>query len=378
MATQTIDLTLDDRAIVLLHDLETTPDGEDVVVGRRGTNCYLALSPAAAVVVTWFGPTATIGDIREHMRAEYGDDVTLAPLLEALWTAGFVRSLDGCAVAGDDCGDDRPAAPASVSRLANWMCSWPAAAIALATVIAAAVVAARHPSYLPHASDIRAARQSPIAIAWCGIVAILMLVKHEIAHVLAARRVNVVARWRLRRRWLFPVVCTDLTDLWSVPRAKRYLPFAAGMASDVFALAVVVIVTAVAIRLGRLGIVEYLKLAALVLVSMLVWQLNVFWKTDLYYIVCNAVGTRNLDADARRFLRGAFRGAPMLVRTYAGVMIAGIGLWIAVLVIYVRQTQTSFAAVGLAVTGTLVAANWILERLRTERQYRVRILDTLS
>jgi hypothetical protein len=61
---------------------------------------------------------------------------------------------------------------------------------------------------------------------------------HESGHWLAARAIGLRARFVVDRRVLLLVFETDLTQVWSVPRSKRYSPLLGGMAIDVVLLVI--------------------------------------------------------------------------------------------------------------------------------------------
>jgi hypothetical protein len=121
---------------------------------------------------------------------------------------------------------------------------------------------------------------------------------HEAWHWLAGRAAGVPAIFRVSYRGIFLVFETDLTQLATVPRRKRYSPFLAGMAIDT-----VWLVTALGLRLANRttvivvpGTVDRL-LAALVLalISGLVWQFAaVFMRSDMYAVLANALRCNDL------------------------------------------------------------------------------------
>jgi hypothetical protein len=134
--------------------------------------------------------------------------------------------------------------------------------------------------------------------------------KHELAHVAAGRYLGVDARVRLGYRLIFPVLETNLTDLWMVPRRRRYVAYLAGAVSDLLAASV-----ALAILWSHHhgwialtpGLYRALELIVFIAGCVVVWQMNVFLRTDGYYVLSNALGCRNLAGDAKAYLRARLR-----------------------------------------------------------------------
>lgn len=330
------------------------------------------------------------------MRNDYGDSAPLAPLLEALLTAGLVRSIDEHAVAPAFDGNTRHG---HRPTWAKSLFAWPALAIYAVIVMCGTSIGITHPHYVLGRAELMAVRGDLFASAIALLIALVAVAKHEAAHYAAARFLGVDARFTYGRRWLFPVVCTDLTDVCMVSRGKRNIAFCAGMASDLIALAAIMI----AFRLSEAGLVwvpprllALGRLSVFVLIGMLAWQLNVFLKTDLYYVLVNAMGVRNLDADSKRYLRALFariRGqlcsSPVprtpVIRAYAAAMVAGAIGWIAVAGMLVVQTvdnlrsgsaaETRTAAFLLGVNGAMLLAAVFIERFQVDERYRVRISD---
>lgn len=121
---------------------------------------------------------------------------------------------------------------------------------------------------------------------------------HESWHWLAGRAVGVPAIFRVSYRGIYLVFETDLTQIATVPRRRRYSPFLAGMAIDTVWLA-----TALGLRLANRTTVIILPglldrlLAALVLALIygLVWQFAaVFLRSDMYAVLANALRCNDL------------------------------------------------------------------------------------
>lgn len=409
--TQTIDLDVDDDAVLELLPLQIVSDGDDYVAGRPGTRRYLALSPAAMEVVARLDGRASLADVRRELQHKYGTEVgPLAPLLDTLLAAGFVGRIDGRAVA-DGGTPQVPHAPALDASRVAWLFSWPMLTLDAVLLVAAGLIAGTTPAYLPRLADMANIGSYAVWAVVTLAISAIVLAKHEAAHLAAARFLGVHARCRLSHRLFFPVVCTDLTDVRLISRSRRYVVYAAGMVSDLLALAMLIVIlwagdhTPLALSVMA---VKVIRLAAFVLAAVLLWQLNIFLRTDLYYILTTALGARNLDADGRRYLRAVTmrllrrcpavtaRQATAIVRAYALVLVAGAGVWFAIGTVSVLRVVELFrsgsstwlrplaghppstpadkavAVIVLLVTVGLAVYAAITERASAHVQYRLR------
>ena len=111
---------------------------------------------------------------------------------------------------------------------------------------------------------------------------------HEMWHWLAARALDLRTRFGIDRRLFFLVFETDLSQLWTLPRRRRYGPQLAGLAIDMVVMGVLLA--------GQLVVapVRPLRAMVFVLVASTVWQCMLFLRTDMYGVLVTATGCRDL------------------------------------------------------------------------------------
>jgi hypothetical protein len=127
---------------------------------------------------------------------------------------------------------------------------------------------------------------------------LLLTACHEAWHWLAGCAVGVPAVFRVSYRGIFLVFETDLTQLVSTPRHRRYGPFLAGMAFDVTVLAAA-LVFRLANRVDLLAVPGWVDrlLAAVVLMELIaiIWQWAALaMRSDGYAVVANALRCHDL------------------------------------------------------------------------------------
>lgn len=288
-----------DRTRVRLHRLASRADGDGYVVGRVATGEFVAVPAVARRALDLLGEGRTVAEVRAWLRAETGEDVDVAEFVGDLVELGFVAEVDGVVV------DGRPAPRASLPWLRPAHVRWllhAATAVAVAVVVlAAAVAAVLDPGVLPDRGDLLLSDRGGVVILLGAAISWSLIGLHELAHLAAARAAGVPGRIGLGTRLQFLVAQTDVSGVWAAPRRVRLTVYLAGIAVDLLVAAACVLVVAAAQPAG-LARRAVLAVALLSLVRVPV-QFLVFMRTDVYFVVQDLCGCRDLQADGARYAR---------------------------------------------------------------------------
>jgi molybdopterin/thiamine biosynthesis adenylyltransferase len=297
---ETAAVTADD-ALSLTSRLDLLPlsivqDGEDYVVGHPPSATFISVPEVGVVALRELLAGRTIGEAGEAASVHAGQTVDIVDFAQALEDAGLVATAAGSARTGAQ--RDRRWIAAVPQRLARPLFST-AAWAAYGTLFAACVaVFVLRPAYWPSFEDFLFYPNVAFCIVFLTVVSLVLTACHEVFHWLAARAVGVPARFELGRRLFLPVIETDLSQLWSVPRRQRYGPFLAGMAFDTVVLALALL-PRVAWGEGFIGLppllYRFLGVIVLFQVFSLGFQTVVFLKTDLYAVMTALLRCRNLQ-----------------------------------------------------------------------------------
>jgi hypothetical protein len=195
---------------------------------------------------------------------------------------------------------------------------------------------------------------------------------HELAHVLAGRRLGLRTRVRVSRRLYFLVFETVMNGLVAVPRGQRYLPMLAGMLADLV-ISAGFTVAAWLFRgpVADVGWLSRLCLAlALTTLLRIAWQLYFFLRTDVYYLLTTVLNCVDLHTVTRQYLANALNrrlGRPgrlvpeedwhpqdrRVARWYAPLVVLGYTLAIGLLVTVMLPIAWTFlsGAIGRVLLG---------------------------
>ncbi|WP_405473178.1 hypothetical protein [Streptomyces canus] len=341
---------------VRLHALDSRPDGDEWIVGRRATGRFVALPEVGKQALDLLGEGLTPAEVGERLRARTGDDVDVPDFVEALLGLGFVAEVDGRVI------DQEPPPTPTLAwirpRHVRWLLS-PAVPVAVALLIAVTLLT-RPPVPLDYRTLLWSAHGSEVVALGAGAGWGLLLL-HEFAHLVTARATGVAGRMRLGTRLQFLVMQTDISGIELAPRRHRLTAYLAGIATNLTAASLAALAAGVTTGTPR----RVLASVALLALLPLPFQLMVFMRTDLYFVLQDLTRCRDLFGDgaaytryrARRLLRRRGRrtddldpslGLPAherrAVRVYSAVLVVGTALCLAF-----------FAAVTLPADLTLFA-----------------------
>ncbi|MCK2214886.1 hypothetical protein MF672_013955 [Actinomadura sp. ATCC 31491] len=368
-------------ATVRLKPLSVVPEGEDeVLVGDAATGAFVTIPAVGGVVIEALRRGATVAEAAAEAEEFAGQPVNVPSFVATLGELGFLAD-------DDEAQEPVRTAPIQARR---WMTAvrpeavrpffgpvaWACYAACLLYAVAVFVL---RPGLLPDpAADAFAFGDTGLsALAWLPFVW-FAAAGHECGHWLGARAAGIQTRFGVDRRLWMLVFETDLTQLWTLPRGKRYGPLLAGLAVDSVLLAVLLT--------GRLlidtglwaapGLVASLLAAwVFIKVMQMLWQCLVFLRTDLYAVLVNALGCRNLWRVKSLMLRRAFgrltaeQAAELAEATETDLRVgrwfrwvwlagfAGVVAWFCVLLLPVFAEVLRWTAEGLA-EGPLTAAFW--------------------
>ncbi|MEV0841737.1 hypothetical protein AB0I55_19545 [Actinocatenispora sera] len=282
-------------------------DGAECVLGRPDLGLFVTVPEPGAVFVEALQSGASLAEATDAATAAAGEPVDGADFVATLTAAGL---LDPVATQPDaDPGGEaspirgrrqRPIRwiegvdPAVARRFFGrpaWIGYGSAAAIAVVLLVA-------RPELRPSFESVWFLSDPLLSLLALLPLSLLFNALHEMWHWLAGRALGIPAIFRFSYRGVYVVFETDLSQIVTVPRRRRYGPFLAGMAVDSTVLAVVLLVRLAYLRqLVELPPLLDRVLAALVLnqVISLVWQFGaVFLRSDLYAVLANALRCTNL------------------------------------------------------------------------------------
>ncbi|MFF2847347.1 hypothetical protein ACFVT5_13525 [Streptomyces sp. NPDC058001] len=308
-------LTAEDRP-VRLRPLSVVEDGDDTyVVGDTETGTFINVPAVGALVIRALQDGATVREAALAAERHAGEPVDVPEFLDALGEVGFLATGDPAADSADP-PELRRNAPIQQRRWLTrpdrrWVAllfSPTAWVVYAAAAVFSACCFALRPSLFPSPHDAFVTGGPGPAMLILLPFTYGMTALHEYWHWLAARAAGLSARFGIDRRLAFLVFETDLSQLWTLPRNKRYGPQLAGLAVQSVVLAVLLLFRLVAAAHPGIPALADQMAAALVMSTVMtfIWQCLIFLRTDLYSVLLTWTGCYDLWDTQRLLLRRAF------------------------------------------------------------------------
>jgi hypothetical protein len=358
-----------------LHELVVREEDEHVIVGRVATAEFVALPEIGRRAIELLAQRPSVGEAEDVLSAERGTPVDLVGFAGNLVDLGFVRSVDGRPIDTEQ--PLQPSFPWLAPEHCRWLFSTPVKLLFALLLVTALVTVAHRPDLVPAYRDFFWSPHTSVVLAVNTMITLMIVALHELAHLAAARSLGVDGRFSLGTRLHMLVAQTDVTGVWALPRRRRYRAYLAGMAWDLL------LVSAVILALGHLALSDPLRVLlsalALLLVFGLLSQLQLYLRTDLYYVVADLLGAKNLAEDAGAYalsrvqriigrLRAPRRRSPPIdvlralsprerrnVRLYAAFMVIGSLVALSVFAAYGLRIVIELYGQAIAAIGTGVA-----------------------
>jgi putative peptide zinc metalloprotease protein len=394
---------------IRLHDLASRPDGEDWIVGRVATGEFVGLPAEAMTFLRALRDGGTVVAAQRQTELVHGEDIDALDFISDLIGLGFVAAVDDEAIAEEQ--PRPPSLPWLRPHHVSWLFRVPALAAVGSFIAAGAVVTAI--SGLPGYPAFFALANPGLTLALAAAIGMAVTALHEFSHLAAARAADMYGWFGWGTRLWFLVAQTSVPGLWMASRGVRLRFFLAGMTCDLVVFSTCAIGAASTSAASPAH--HILELTCLITLIGVMEQFMFFMRTDVYLVVQELAGCKNLFGDAteylrylaRRSARGASASQPdplaelppaerRPVRLYAALMVAGcaammlvsafyglpveIGIYVRAAHELARGLSTSRIPLVIDATGALIVsvafqALLVHALLRTYRPHLRRLLQ---
>jgi putative peptide zinc metalloprotease protein len=285
---------------ITLHPLRGRQDGTEWIVGRMDTGEFVALPDSGRRAIGLLTPELTVGEVRQRLAVTTGHDLDVVGFVRALVELGFVARVDGVELPGPR--PPRPTWPWLRAGHLRWLLHPAVAALPAVLVLAAAAAVLHRPGLLPGYHDLLFSSHGSLVLGAEFTGGWTLVFLHELCHLLTARAAGVPGRIRLGTRLQFLVAHTDVSGVVTAPRRHRLTVYLAGIACNVSVCAACVLVLAVLPeRTGTPG--RLVAATAVLSLLSLPFECMVFMRTDLYFVLEDLAGARDLYGDGTRYAR---------------------------------------------------------------------------
>lgn len=282
------------------YPLSIVAEGDEFLVGHPAAPAYVTIPAVGVAVIEELGKGLTVRQVEELIARRFQEAADVLDFVTALVECGFVEAIDGQPLGALGPQTAPAGAMAWLERIrpetARWLFSRWAWALYGGLGIFCVSVFLLFPQYWPTYKDFFFVPDPAVCALVMTALNLALLAVHELWHWLAARAEGLSARFQVSRRLFLLAFETDVSQLWGLPRNRRYGTFLAGMAFETALLAVCLGVRlASGFGLIDLPLMERFAAAlALTRVTSLALQAMIFLRTDLYAVLITALGCTNL------------------------------------------------------------------------------------
>ena len=352
-----------------LHSLASRETDGEWIVGRMATGRFVAIPELGVHALRHLRHGLSVSEAEARLIAETGDEADLAQFVRALMVLGFVASVDGRRLPQPD--PPRPSLPWLRPEHVRFVLHPSLPVLVAALVLAATAVLLLRPELIPTYRGLLWNDHGSAVLLLIFSAGWLLVLLHEFAHLAVARATGVPARIRFGTRLQFLVMQTDISGIELASRRHRLTAYLAGIAVNLTVAAASVL----ALAILPLGTAPHRVLTALALIAVLPlsFQLMVFMRTDLYFVLQDLTGCHALFTDGRTYaayacrrgLHSLTRRGPtptdpslgmkprerMAVRIYSIFLVVGTTLCLAALTLLTLPTDYALLADALSRIG---------------------------
>ncbi|WP_043931271.1 hypothetical protein [Bacillus sp. EB01] len=297
---------LSKQSIIKVVPNKTRKDKRNYIVEDCNTGEYYEFPKAAITSLELLKKGYTLVDAEIELKKQFPhEEIDMIDFVEQLLEMNLVEEIDGISIAKAQNYDKVNGfmwVPQKLGKFAFNKLMYLLYSILFLICLSIFLLS---PDMLPHYKDIFILESlSGNILLWLGI-SIVLLIIHELGHILAIRAFNLSTRLEIGNRLMIPVLETDMSQAWGLPPKERNVLYLAGFSFDVLMLTLAIFVQIFFVESHPilLGICRYVVLDV---VLRTVFQCCVYMKTDFYYLIENNTGCYNLMENTLKLLKSIF------------------------------------------------------------------------
>jgi molybdopterin-synthase adenylyltransferase len=364
---------------IALKELTINKQGDEYIIGRLGGDDFALFPEIGFKIIHLMQIGTPLNTLQEKINIIAGEQVDLSDFISTIDELGFIDHASSSTYQST-VNLNSPTHPKVVSWIAKILFSRFAWLIYGSMSIFSLFILLSIEKYRPNYESIIFVPDIVASISALIIVRTIIVLFHEFYHYLSMVNLNLGAKISISYRLFFPVLQTDLTEIWSLPRNKRYLPLLAGLAFDVvvlfFALLLKILWSNEIIDLNPI-LERFLGAIALVQIISIFFQFLIFLRTDIYGAFVHIFGCFNLFEVSLLKVKSLFvklSRTENIVLSEAHRNDLRMSKWFSVLSIF-GASAMFYIFIFNVIPSTTLLLSWMIGTLKTEPIHSVRFLE---
>lgn len=333
-------------SIVDLCPLQIRQDKKNFIVENILSGDFFEMPAVCIDAITMIDEDLPLYQVEEVLKQKYPhEQVDVVSFVEDLLELGLVSSIDGESLARRTLNKKQLSGLNWISpKVGRFFFNRYSSILYSLTFLVSIVLTALKPELFPVYDDVFLFDLMIFNIFVFLSLSFILVVVHEIGHVLAIRAEDLPTKIELGHRLFFIVLETDMSRVWSLQPEKRNRLYLAGMYFDVVVLFLALLVQILFVN--HFLVVGIAKMVVISTFIRIIYQFCVYMKTDMYYVLENLSGCYNLMESGQIFLKRwipflpidekgpTFEGEEKLVRPYALFYLFGVMVTITIAIFY--------------------------------------------
>jgi putative peptide zinc metalloprotease protein len=281
--------------------------GDVFLVGNADIEEFYQFPEQGLSILNMLKSGATVDDIKIRLEAESSETIDVDDLVEQLLSMEFIYPFDQSYLFRERAAAMKRTGRSLAidSRVAKAIFSLPVLACYLVIVGYALTLAVSRPELQINWLAFYTETNRTALFILILFLSIVGMAAHELGHMLAAARYGIRTKYGVSNRLWTIVAQTDLSGIMALPKSQQYLPLFAGILVDVLNISLLTLLVEMLVSYdGNAFVIQVAQAMVLQLIISIIWQFNIFVKTDIYYVLCTYFSHPDLDKDARNYLRG--------------------------------------------------------------------------
>jgi hypothetical protein len=287
----------------LFFRASATP-ADEWIVGHEPSDTAIGLPESGVIAIQHLQTGSSVAQAGEAVRLHCGEAIDVVDLIEGLAELGLVEAIDG-----QRCVEPETIGQRWLGRIPPGAVAWlycrPALVFFGLISLAGPLTLIWDAAVRPQVGDVFWHASYTVDTLTLWLLSMLLLFKHELAHLLAARSRGLAAELTIGHRLFYLVAVSRVAGIWKLPRRDRLLIYSAGMGSDCVvagASALVLLAANVGLLVISPALTAILDLVIISEYLGIAWECQVFLKTDVYQIMADLTDQHDLPEQARRLL----------------------------------------------------------------------------
>lgn len=277
---------------IILTKLNIVANGNKYVIGKQYSNDYFSIpEDGKRILELTNSKSISIIEIAEKTKLSVK---VIIMFLEQILSLGLIWKIDGI-----EQYDESPHKTSKLKNMANVVFSKYFALIVLCIMIVIMVFT----FWIKHnavKNNILASNTYPgFNLLYASCLGFLVTAFHEIGHYLAAAKYDIPVKFNLSTRLGSLVIEAKMNSIWGLQKKQRYIPLVGGMYFDIIFLSLLTLAINFHGFVGATG-----QVCFNLIVTEFLFQLAIFLRTDLYFIILNFLGVDGLQNKVVEVLKG--------------------------------------------------------------------------